>query len=86
MFTKEFWQDAFERAVKTAAQTAVVAIGAAAGFDLFTADWRTVGGAAAGGFVLSVLTSLGSQPFGDRSSASVASSSWVSIGGGELNG
>lgn len=86
MFTKQFWQDAFERAVKTAAQTAVVAIGAAAGFDLFTADWQTVGGAAAGGFVLSVLTSLGSQPFGDRHSASVVSSSWVSIGGGELNG
>jgi hypothetical protein len=86
MFTKQYWLDVFERAIKTAAQTAVVAIGAAAGFDLFTADWRTVGGAAAGGFVLSVLTSLGSAPFGDRSSASVVSSSWVSIGDGEING
>jgi len=86
VLSKQYWIDVFERAVKTAAQTAVVAIGAAAGFDLFTADWRTVGGAAAGGFVLSVLTSLGSVPFGDRSSASVASSSWVSIGDGELNG
>lgn len=86
MFTKQYWLDVFERAIKTAAQTAVVAIGAAAGFDLFTADWRTVGGAAAGGFVLSVLTSLGSAPFGDRSSASVVSSDWVSIGDGEING
>jgi hypothetical protein len=86
MLTKQYWLDVFERAIKTAAQTAVVAIGAAAGFDLFTADWRTVGGAAAGGFVLSVLTSLGSAPFGDQSSASVVSSNWVSIGDGEING
>lgn len=79
MFTKQFLKDLLERAIKTAAQTLVLAIGAAQGFDLFTADWRTLGAAAAGGFVLSVLSSVASIPLGDRSSPSVIGSDWVSI-------
>lgn len=85
MITKTFLVDALERAIKTAAQTAVVAIGAAAGFDLFTANWRSVGGAAAGGFILSVLTSLSSKPFGDAQSASVVSEPWTSISASDFN-
>lgn len=80
MWSRSYWRDVLERAIKTAAQTAVVAIGAAAGFDLFTADWKTLGGAALGGFVLSVLTSIGSAPFGAQGSPSVLSSEWTSIG------
>jgi hypothetical protein len=79
MFTKTFLKDLFERAIKTAAQTLVLAVGASQGFDLFTADWRTLGAAAAGGFIMSVLSSLASKPFGDRESASVVGSGWVSI-------
>jgi len=79
MFTKQFLKDLLERATKTAAQTLVLAIGAAQGFDLFTADWRTLAGAAAGGFVLSVLSSIASATFGDRSSASVVGTEWVSV-------
>lgn len=80
MFTSTFWRDVLERAIKTAAQTALVAIGAAAGFDLFTADYVTIGGAAAGGFILSVLTSIGSAPFGTNGSPSLLSNTWTSIG------
>jgi hypothetical protein len=80
MFTSTFWRDVLERAIKTAAQTALVAIGAAAGFDLFTADFVTIGGAAAGGFVLSMLTSIGSAPFGTNGSPSLLSNTWTSIG------
>lgn len=79
MFTKQFLRDLLERATKTAAQTLVLAVGASQGFDLFTADWRTLAGAAAGGFVLSVLSSVASAPFGDHSSASVVGSDWVSV-------
>lgn len=79
MFTKTFLKDLLERAIKTAAQTLVLAVGASQGFDLFATDWQTLGAAAAGGFVMSVLSSLASIPFGDRSSASVVGSGWVSI-------
>jgi len=64
MFDLFFWRDSAERAVKTAAQAVILAIGAAEGFNLFALDWRNVLGVAAGGFVLSVLTSLASAPFG----------------------
>lgn len=79
MFTRFFWKELFERAVKTAAQTLILAVGAAQGFDLFTADWKTLGGAAAGGFVLSVISSVASAPFGDPGSPSLVGSNWVSI-------
>jgi hypothetical protein len=73
MFTIEWLRDACERAIKSAAQAIVLALGAAEGFDLFAADWRNVAGIAAGAAVLSVLTSVISAPFGARGSASVLS-------------
>jgi hypothetical protein len=79
MFTRLFWKQLFERAVKTAAQTLILAVGAAQGFDLFTADWKTLGGAAAGGFVLSVISSIGSAPFGDSGTPSLVGSEWTSV-------
>ena len=62
IWTAAFWQAATERAVKTAAQVAVVTIGAdlATGFDILAVDWTDVGGYAAGGLVLSYLTSIAS--------------------------
>lgn len=49
------------RAVKTAAQSALAVIGTDA-IALYEVDWRIVGGAAALGFVLSLLTSLAGVP------------------------
>ena len=52
-----------ERAAKTAAQSALLVIGADQ-LNVLTLDWANVAGFAGGGFVLSVLTSVSSLPFG----------------------
>jgi hypothetical protein len=70
MFSTQFLLDLAERAAKSAAQATILAIGAAEGFDLFAADWRNVVGIAAGAAVLSALTSLASEPFGTKGTAS----------------
>lgn len=61
--TSRWIVEAVERATKTAAQSALLIIGADQ-LDALSADWRNVAGFALGGFVLSVLTSLASMPFG----------------------
>lgn len=64
LFTKQFWLGTLERAVKTFAQTAVPLVTAEA-TGLIAVDWwllLSVSGAAA---LVSVLTSVGSAPFGD---------------------
>lgn len=71
MFTAQFVRDAAERAIKTAAQALLLAVGAAQGADLFALNWTTAAAAAAGGFVLSVLTSIVSAPFGPKGSPSL---------------
>lgn len=65
-----FWKDAAERAVKTAAQSALAffVVGKTAFGEL---DWAAVGGAAAVGAVASLLSSIASEPFGVRGSASL---------------
>lgn len=73
MFSMSWLRDSLERALKSAAQAIVLALGASQGFDLFSADWQNVAGIAAGAFVLSVLTSVISAPFGVRGSASLVS-------------
>lgn len=70
MFTREFWKKATERAVKSAAQAAVLGIGTAASFDAVHADWAYLGSVSLGGAVLSYLTSLitsGTGPDNDPS-------------------
>lgn len=64
MFTVKFWIDASERAVKTAAQAVLAAGIIGEGFNAFTVDWSLLAGFGAGGAVLSLLTSIGSTPFG----------------------
>jgi hypothetical protein len=65
MFTRAFWSAALERAVKTAAQSAILVIGADQ-VNALVVSWAEVGGFALGGFVLSVLTSVGSDALTDR--------------------
>ena len=69
--SKTFWADATERAVKTAAQAEILAIGASQGFNLFTLDYKVAIGALLGGAFLSLLTSLASGGSGDTDSASL---------------
>ncbi len=68
MWTAQFWRDVAERAIKTAAQSAILILiggqvidNAQAGqINVLTINWVTVLGFAAGGAVLSILTSVGS--------------------------
>lgn len=75
MFTKRFWRDAAERALKTAGQFGVTALGV----SVFTSvgellpAYQAVGLAGLFGASLSVLTSVASYKFGDEGTASVVS-------------
>jgi hypothetical protein len=71
MWTLNFWKDVAERALKTAAQAVILGIGLAEGANLFEMDWRAALGFAAGGAVLSFLTSVASAPFGTKGTASL---------------
>lgn len=57
MLTATFWKAAIERAVKSAAQVAILTIGADS-FNVVTMDWAEVAGFSGGGLVLSLLTSI----------------------------
>ena len=63
MFNKAYLLAVLERAVKTAAQSALLVFGADQ-MNAMTADWGDAAGFAAGGFVLSLLTSIVSSGFG----------------------
>lgn len=65
-----FTLETLERAIDTGAATALVAIGAAS-TNVVGWNWVTIGGAFAAGSIVSLLTSLASQPIGDPLSPSV---------------
>lgn len=73
LFTVEFLRDAAERAIRTAAQSALTALGGDA-FDVWAVNWQTVAGISAGGAVVSILTSIVATQFGDKGSASLVKS------------
>lgn len=77
MFTRAFWSAALERAIKTAAQSAVLVIGADQ-FNALAVSWLEVGGFALGGFVLSVLTSVGSDAVSSERGPSLTNSEHLS--------
>lgn len=77
MFDKRFWIAASERAAKTAAQAAILAILGSgmmseAAVDAFGVNWLAVLGFALGGAVLSYLTSIVSANFGKNPGPSLA--------------
>lgn len=69
MTTWSFWRQTIERAVKTAAQFALVFLGADA-FNILEMDLVAVGGFAAAGALVSVLTSIASAPFAEQGTPS----------------
>jgi len=70
IWTTGFWRGAAERAVKTAAQTAVAffVVGETGVADV---DWATIGGISLVAAIVSVLTSLASAPFGPENTPSL---------------
>ena len=69
--TAAFWYATGERALKTTAQTAVLAIGTDY-FSVIEVDWEGVLWFGLGGGVLSILTSIASIPIGaDKTSPSM---------------
>lgn len=70
MFTKDFWVDTLERAIRTACQAALSA-GVVGGVGLFDVDWMNVGGIALVAAIASVLTCVASS--GKKDSISPAS-------------
>lgn len=71
MWSKIFWMQVLERAIKSFAQSAMLAIGASKGFNLFTLEWHSLIGFALGGMLLSVLTSIASANVGPRANPSL---------------
>ena len=56
--SKAFWASAFERAVKTVAQSALALLGTSQFVSALEIDWVEVGGVALLAGILSVLTSV----------------------------
>lgn len=81
MFSKEFWVDTFERAIRTACQAALSA-GVVGGVGLFDVDWLNVCGIALVAAIASVLTCVASSGKTDSiSPASLATSEKAKITG-----
>ncbi len=69
MFTKSFWKQALERAIKTAAQAASALL-VGDGIGVLDVDWGNVASVAALAAVASVVSSLVTAGFGEPDSPS----------------
>ena len=70
IFTRNFVEQAVERAVKTAAQAAVAVL-SIDGLGLLDVDWVGLGSATGLAALLSLLTSVASGRVGDKSASAV---------------
>lgn len=66
MFTKRFWLESSERAIKTLAQTFLSLTAADTVFNVFASDWQTIVGVSLGAALLSYATSIVSSNIGPR--------------------
>lgn len=81
MFTRDFWVDTLERAIRTACQAALSA-GVVGGVGLFQVDWMNVCGIALVAAIASVLTCVASSGKTDSiSPASFATSDKAKVTG-----
>ncbi len=70
LWSKAFWLDATERAVKTFAQSALATFGVGA-TNIMSVDWQGVLSVGAGAALVSVLTSVASERVGTKGSPSL---------------
>ena len=70
MWTKQFWVDSAERAIRTFAQALIAILGAGA-VNILTVDWVQALSVGAGAAVLSLLTSIASSGFGTKGTPSI---------------
>lgn len=70
MFTRTWLKDATERALKTFSQTLLAALGAGA-IDILSVNWVAALSVSGGAALVSVLMSIGSEPFGNGGTASL---------------
>jgi hypothetical protein len=71
MFTKHFWMDAAERAVKTFFQVFLAVAIEERVFNAFELDWQQMLGIGVGAALISVATSVVSSRVGSHESASI---------------
>lgn len=73
MWTRVFWREALERALKSAAQAPLLVwlVGDAIA-NIWTLNWSMGFGVAAGAAVISLLTSIASAPLGPANTPSLA--------------
>jgi hypothetical protein len=71
MFTKVFWMDAAERALKTFFQVFLAVVIEERIFNAFELDWQQMAGIGLGAALISVATSVVSSRVGDHESASL---------------
>lgn len=69
MWTWNFWKQALERAIKTAAQVAAALLGVS-GLGILDVNWKSVGSIVALAVVASLLTSIGTAGVGQTDSPS----------------
>lgn len=80
MFTRKFWQNALERAIKTAAQTAVALLLVSTTTGVLDVDWQQTASVAALAAIVSVLTSVAGRDIGKPGDPSLVSDKPAQIG------
>lgn len=74
LYTKSFWLEAIDRALKTGAQIPLVIWGIGDQLlNVMEVDWQLAGYYALGGMVVSLLTSIGSAGMATKGNASALS-------------